>query len=643
MATGLSMHGVRSSSERESDLEGKLPTPALAPRRERTYALASKFIGWPAVAIIGQLFLQFLGWGFFITVQTRGQVALPFDTARWVKNNAHLVTLLVTLLATMLAGFSSFLFSIAIRRSMSLYLNRPLSLATLGASVSISMHSIVFHRRNWKWPMVSLFFVLLTGIQTSSWSTLLTPVPIVVSTPLVGSELDLANPTLHQMLNNGELDDCVYHDNDGTALFVVRTESGYAAAKASHGQPSTFTVLDQVFNGSTGGVLPAYMTPIDSSAWFQVNSSTSANNTVIPVTTHNVSRVPDGFSTNYTIIQQGFTADVSCDFQDLTANDSTPSIQLLSAGADMSPDSWGGHDLSYVPIVWSGLSASCDGPSNLNISDAFTSDSKTLLMAVACGPSDNYTLFFASAGGYNWIPMTVCSVVPKITTVHVDYTAVVNTTLDPHAAVQMDPTGPAGLSAVNAVKWMVSFSQGIAGNVMGDHLTTIRTESQWESVDALKPIMENYIRGVVEYTGSAFRACLTANTTFTDGLPQDMTISTTGFMHTETLGYTSISGTTRWILVPGTLIAFFTILVVGVALYRHAGDIVKDHQFDPSDPLQLMAAAAAGGLSNAFKGLGLGDLKEGEKLNVVLGSIPGHGPALVRADQYTSVVDMSLD
>ncbi|KAJ7610003.1 hypothetical protein DFH06DRAFT_175832 [Mycena polygramma] len=140
--------------------------PFLRPRRSAR-GFGSKLLGWPAIVILGQLSLQFLAWGFFILVNARGQISLPFGLAVWVKNNGHSVTLLVTLVATVLAGLSSFFFSYAIRRSMALYLYRPVSLGTLGASVAISMGSIIFHRRSWRWPAVSLAFFTLTGVQTS--------------------------------------------------------------------------------------------------------------------------------------------------------------------------------------------------------------------------------------------------------------------------------------------------------------------------------------------------------------------------------------------------------------------------------------------------------------------------------------------
>ncbi|KAJ7441105.1 hypothetical protein FB451DRAFT_1414765 [Mycena latifolia] len=105
-----------------------------APRKPRLRCMpplwGSKIMAWPTAAILGQLVLHVLGWGFFVV------------------NNSHSVTLLATVISTMLAGFSSFLFSYAIRRSVVIYLYRPMSLGTLGASVSISMRSVVFHRRD---------------------------------------------------------------------------------------------------------------------------------------------------------------------------------------------------------------------------------------------------------------------------------------------------------------------------------------------------------------------------------------------------------------------------------------------------------------------------------------------------------------
>ncbi|KAJ7866159.1 hypothetical protein B0H13DRAFT_2670784 [Mycena leptocephala] len=621
------------------------PSSALGRKQSATYTphalsrvrgCASNFLGWPTAVILGQVFIQCLGWGFLIAVKAHGDIPLSFGLAHWVKNNGHLVTLLATLIATMLSGTTSFLFSYAIRRSMSLYLYRPVSLGTLGASVSISMRSVVFHRRSWKWPTVSLVFFFLTGVQTSGWSTLLTPVTIVVSTPLVGSDVDLSSPILGQMydpLNDSVLDYCVWDETDSKSLYTVQTESGYAAARATLGKPSTFTLMNQVFNVSTGGILPAYLSTIDYGAWF-------TNGSFIPPTTHNVSRLPPrGFSTNYSMVQQGFTADVSCSFRNLTGH-TTPSLRYETTHVK----DWTkklGIRRNIGIMTYSEIDTDCpDSRSKyaMNWTGAFTMAERHYIMMIACQPdtADNYTVILSSHGDYKWLPTTVCQIAPKITTVQVDYSSGINITVDSSSGWIKDPDGLTGLSAIQNLVSMVYQAQGILNNVVGDHLTTIKAESKWNNDNILKPL-EAYLQGVVEYTGSVFRGCLAANASLHRTL-EDISIPTKGTFRTETMGWTYVSGTTHWVLIPGTLIALSTIVIVGVALYRHVGDIPQEsNQFDPSDPLHLMAAAAAGGLNNTFNGLSQKDMKEGEKLEVLLGSISGRGPALVRADRYRPV------
>jgi hypothetical protein len=63
-----------------------------------------------------------------------------------------------------------------------------MSLAALGASVNISMRSLVFHRRNWKWPAVSLervqgirFVIFSTGNRVRKGRAVLTVLQLVVA------------------------------------------------------------------------------------------------------------------------------------------------------------------------------------------------------------------------------------------------------------------------------------------------------------------------------------------------------------------------------------------------------------------------------------------------------------------------------
>jgi hypothetical protein len=105
-------------TEKDFDLAALLdsPSPALHQKESATstpHALskvrgcASNFLGWPTAVILGQVFIQCLGWGFLIAVKARGEIPLSFGVAHWVKNNGHLITLLATLIATLLSGTTS--------------------------------------------------------------------------------------------------------------------------------------------------------------------------------------------------------------------------------------------------------------------------------------------------------------------------------------------------------------------------------------------------------------------------------------------------------------------------------------------------------------------------------------------------------
>ncbi|KAJ7605104.1 hypothetical protein DFH06DRAFT_1348846 [Mycena polygramma] len=214
-------------------------------------ALGFHLLGWPAFVVAGQLAVQAVGWGFLAAVRSRGPLALPLSTAVWASNNPHLVTLIATLMSTLLAGCSSFFFSYALRRSMSLYLLRPVSLTALGASVNISMRSLVFHRRHWKWPAVSLLYLVMAGIQTSAWSTLLTPVRVDISTPLVGREIDLSSAYIQQMWEvPGDLFACIRSVEDGS-VHAGFLDSGYVNGQSHLGLPSTVSLIGQGYNAST--------------------------------------------------------------------------------------------------------------------------------------------------------------------------------------------------------------------------------------------------------------------------------------------------------------------------------------------------------------------------------------------------------
>ncbi|KAF8185303.1 hypothetical protein K438DRAFT_1974013 [Mycena galopus ATCC 62051] len=247
------------------------------------------------------------------------------------------------------------------------------------------------------------------------------------------------------------------------------------------------------------------------------------------------------------------------------------------------------------------------------------------------GTADNYTLIFATGGQYNLIPPIICTMAPKITTLSVDYSGVIN--VDKVADSTLVPSKLAGKFAVYTLQDMLYNSQGIISSVMGDQFTSVASLPHWGNDNSSKMI-EEYVRGVVEYSGSIFRACLSAEDfVFPDGAPLNMSIPMAGMYVTESRGWTAITGLTVLVLLPGTFVALATICVVLTAVVRHDGAL-PSHSFDPSNPLHLIAVAAAGGLGNVFQGIEEKELSEAQRTKVVLSWVPGQELALVRTDEH---------
>ncbi|KAF7354356.1 hypothetical protein MVEN_01124200 [Mycena venus] len=583
-------------------------------------AATPELIGWPGIVILGQLTLQTSAWGFFLLLQYRGGIALPYELAAWAKANPHTVEWVSTQLATILAFLSTLLFSWGVRQSITLRLRGDgMTFAAFISFIHISARSLILNPRKLKFSLISLSIIILTGVQTAGWSALITPRAVVINTALIGHEIDLSSPLLEQMQNNDALTYCVLNATSGPSFMVGQTESGYAAVKGHLSFPATFTLMDQSFNLSTGGILPLTLSSLNASTWF-------FNATTIPATVRPAVDLPKGLGSSYSLNQQGFTADVSCQFQDpkeipglfFTNNTVRDWIDTQNLPFGISYSDLYSDILLAVPF--------------LNSSVAYTLvDSPNYILMVACPSPDNYQLiFYADQGGiYRFMKTTVCTVSPKITNVDVRYSDAINTWTRPNAKAA-DVLAAPTLSALATLYEMVYFSQAIVSNSMGDKLSSLIAEVDGNTFteDTTLRTTEEYIRGVTQFSASVFRACLSSNKDFLDALPSSMTVPTSGMYYSDTIGWLRASHVTFLELLPGTIVAFLTIYAVVVAVARHARDPKGDY-FDPSDPMHLVAASAAGDLNNVFMGTKEKDIIAVEDVNVSLNTIPGRGPVLI--------------
>ncbi|KAJ7148328.1 hypothetical protein C8R46DRAFT_1311734 [Mycena filopes] len=603
--------------------------------RERRRLTLQQFVGlgWPVLVIGGLVLLQAAAWIFFAVLQSRGGISLPYDSAVWAHNHAHEIDWLTTLLATTLAFFSTYLFSTAVRESAALHLRgEGMSVAGFIASLRISTRSLILDRDRKKWKLTSLsiaVFVFTGGVQTAGWKALITPFPIIVTVPLTGHEIDLASPLLGQVKNNTALSNCITSGTSYSAFIVGQTDSGYAAAKAALSIGASFSMMDQTVNETTGGIFPLTLESRNSSTWFP-------GTTTIPASVRTIVDPPIGLDSRYSLTQQGFTADVSC--KRWSATDSSMPLVYID---NTTVRDWNNTATRAESVRFSDLWSNCavdDAIAASNWSRSYTLfEQHNYLLMIACRSQDGYQLIFNSdpTGIYGFMETTICSLTPKITAVQVNYSAgALNTTALPTVVdVAADPGSPATLAAVKTLYSLVFFSQSSVSNGVGDKLRSLIAEEDGVHLtyETTLRLTEAYIRGVTEYSGSVFRACLSANTGFLDALPSDMNVTTGGLFHVDSVGWLHASPVTFLELIPGTLVAFYAIYAVLTTLGYHRAD-ENAEPFNATDPMHLMSASSAGHLNNVFTGTRRNHLRTVEEATVFLRDVPGRGPVLVRSD-----------
>ncbi|KAF7352029.1 hypothetical protein MVEN_01165200 [Mycena venus] len=457
------------------------------------------------------------------------------------------------------------------------------------------LQSIILHLDEEGMPVESLFtsnrlwgtiYIILAVInykQCSDWSRLFTPFIFHVATPLTAYEFDLSSPLLQQMQGSGVLDYCAVTITNLPAFHIDQMGSGYAAVKSSMRSSTSFRLMDQTFNVSIAGILPLTLNDVDANSWFP-----NDRNVTIPSTVILLSEIPEGAPVKHTMKQQGFTADVSCAFHNFTANTSS----ILQANTDKD---WTFELPSESTTHLQMFPNNCvvPGHSRVNFTNAHTVGRTNYVLMSACGRfSEKYTSVFVADGSNNSMGSTVCTLSPQITTVKVDYTnAGINTTQLENGVT--DVVGLASLSAVTTISNMQLFAQAMFTHIVGNELqqAILDVDSGFHNETVLF-IMEQYLRGVTEYSGSVLRACLSLkNGTFVDGVPISMTIPSEGFIYNEIVGWMHNSVVTFWVLIPGTIAAIITILVVLVAVAHYASYSVGE----PFDPAMHRAPTSAAG------------------------------------------------
>ncbi|KAG1805599.1 hypothetical protein EV424DRAFT_1430239 [Suillus variegatus] len=555
--------------------------------------------------IFGQTVILGFAWGFAGAILYTGVLALPDSVVRLIVEHPTVLTLIVTLIATALSITTSMFFTFALKEALRHHLSGPsITLFKLRTAIALSRPTWVLRRKFLKLSLLTLVVYAMVTFLNTSWSTLLLPTLVEWPVGTFGTELDLGSAAFVNQLST-DINDLNANSVQAPAFEVLEcldSLSGIAAVDIQGGveTSSMFSFNGVSYNQSTGGILPAIQEYSGSSAPPGSNVGLAFTGGQVPVnTSFNWGHLgrdagTQGVSKNYSITQQGLTANVTCQPIDRSQN-----------GFSVTPypvPGYTGFNMSF--ITWVAV-ANCSG--NINSITSFTvgnangqADNATegLLPTVVCPSPQNSTafnpykfdIFMSGLYKYSFLPTIVCEVTPYLTTVNVTYNGGIISVdrIAESSGSTSSSNFPLSQYIATVMNYQASSNQAVVKNTVGDFLTAYGTSN----VSVMYSELEDYWRGIAEFSSTQLRSGYSAS-----GVPSNMARSTSGTMYIETYGWRSRSRTFILLLVVITLIWLATVLAAGYSLVQEK-ITASDPSFDFSDPVDLIIAASGGRLGS---------------------------------------------
>ncbi|EIW76722.1 hypothetical protein CONPUDRAFT_146514 [Coniophora puteana RWD-64-598 SS2] len=593
-----------------------------------------------AFIVLGHLVLLTFGWSFIAVLlrHENHQIPLPDIAAQIAAETPRGVTYLASLVATVLSLVSTWLFS----KAVLILLNTALLRASGGDTKGNPAYMKDFHflvtlsntRYFWslsypKWMVLSFVVFVLIHTTVSGWTALLNPTSMLAPGYVTGSELDVATPAFEDFFASAS-----YYLEDSRDLILDMTAGAYKemlglatlAGQSAAGTdfyedfPNFFNYNGASYSFSTGGILPAIPEYVFGNNQLHTNVTTNGwglyfMGGYVPIDTKVVTKIW-GQSHNYTVRQQGLTANVSC------TQIAEGAIQSES-GPVMLPSSLWDGDSGFQFWRSQVQCAETGGPLNLtnpyvtqtwsNNSDTAACIASGFLPIIPCplqnitgADNNSFVIHMSGECKYSSIGSTLCQVTPYVTEIDVLYDSGVIYAWDIITQYPLGATNPAIMTYfVGLVYEFGLYAQGYSGNTAGDAVNFI-TSTLPETFRAdINNILENYWRGVIEFGGTYLRSGFSANSNLTS----DMKSSINGNIYAQTVGWSkgwSYRAVIALIfaMVPQTLVSLLTFFI----LYQSGGDRLGfPPDFDPSDVSDALLATDVNGVCSqsrdaAFEG-----------------------------------------
>ncbi|KAG0703671.1 hypothetical protein DFH29DRAFT_432083 [Suillus ampliporus] len=519
---------------------------------ERYCAIQNLCNGQLACCVFLQVAIFAVALWFAIHVHTRGHISLPSSVADAAMDNPRITTFMVTLVATILSHLNTFLLGRVLKIALTTRLTqaRPLTLQTLRGSLLLVTRQMLIgvrglkiswtwikslacmrdgrkdiapsDRQYWTWMKYTIMYGILCGPLTSSWTSFLTPTPVVLQYDFMGStEVDYFGAAAQlQATWNGNLapypsesSPLVTYMNATRGMggygfrdVTLYTQAGNAAVTNELGYWTYIPFQDAWYNGSTGGIF------INSSMMIQDASSS----------------IPSKYAErpqNYTTVQQGLSAEVQCRQQPfINATDIYPSVGLYESTslgtsitapnqvlqADYGIQRW----LMITDCSSDSTAYTSDILALVDLNDSAMGDG--VLMGSVCKYQDfekatNQSFLVLMQGfapSYSFITPTICQVSPRITSVDVGFDGITVNIINTTNSEPLDPEGQqaAYIDQISDLIWLMMFdTQSLSGNSMAAGIKLVGDtfdDSIILDSDSLNFALENYLRGAIEFLGT---------------------------------------------------------------------------------------------------------------------------------------------
>ncbi|KAF8452876.1 hypothetical protein L210DRAFT_3639318 [Boletus edulis BED1] len=589
------------------------------------------------VAIIGQTLLLAAGWGFLGIVFLQNPLIAPDPVSDFVNSKPTVTTWVVTLVATVMSVATT-------TKHCGI---ESISLIHLSGGIALTRSSFVIDICHLTPTIATLVVFGLTRLLVSSWTALLTPTLVTWSLDASGWELDLNSSWFESALQLELVKSGIaLVRGNSTEIFNLNgVLSGIAAAQYSFGHPGIFSFNGVEYNISTGGVLPA------APRYNGTTEHVSNNNTGLAFAGGHVptniyvnftkGHAPQGQSRTFTLQQQGLTANVTC----RRAGDTAGDLNFQSSFNPI-PVPLADGTIDYWLWVWNITGNCSEGQPSVqhyvtrsNSSTVPETFSSGFLPFVVCPYPlqqtnlswEHFTVAMNASGRYGFLPLTLCEINPLITTSLVSYSnGVIDTTVISSRSLD---GGSSNLTQFLAaiVNHQSVTTQGLTTNAIGDALYAIYVSasgknsiSAEELIDLLLRELEQYWRGVIEFSGTFLRSAFSA---YPREVPAEAQIPVSGHETIVSTGWYRQSAIWGFTILPITAVALMMYAAVVYTLWHvfTTGCQEAFDTFDPSNPIHVMMVSSTrdsndikDNLDDSSAGFERGGMARNEELRVQL-------------------------